>query len=147
MISAWQNEIDMALTFGEWLRSKRGMKGDPGFITQDELARRMKVARTFVVQLESPGHPTPTYPTRKKIHAALGTTEDELIALGIVQGRGARLAPVQAVTAASPPSARADAFIATLSRAQRDMLRRLLDEADRPRPGDEDEQRERVHGT
>lgn len=104
-------EIAMALTFGEWLRSKRGMQGEPGFITQDELARRMNVARTFVVQLESPRHATPTYPTRKKIHHALGTTEEELITLGIISPRGARPEPRQVLRESSPSLPAADAFI------------------------------------
>lgn len=145
IVSLGENETDMELTFGDWLRSKRGMRGAPGFVTQEELARRMGVERTFVVQLENPKRPTPTYPTRMKIHAALGTTEDELIALGIVRGNH------QAVRAVNEdrPSYAADAFIASLSRDQRALLRRLLDEADRPRPGDEEPPAEtrRRHGT
>lgn len=90
----------MAGDFGAWLRGKRGRKGDPGFITQEALAQRIGVTRSYIVQIESKPD-TPTFPTRRKIHDALGTSEDELIALGIIDGRGARPAPGQGITETS----------------------------------------------
>jgi transcriptional regulator with XRE-family HTH domain len=73
------------LTFGEWLQGKRGRKGDPGFVSQNELAKRMGVTRSYIGQLEDPTKPTPTFPTRQKVHAALGSSEQELVDLGIVR--------------------------------------------------------------
>lgn len=74
----------MALHFGQWLKSKRGRRGEPGFVSQAELARRMDVDPTYVSQLERKAEP-PTHQTRQKIHAALGTTEQDLKDLGIIR--------------------------------------------------------------
>jgi transcriptional regulator with XRE-family HTH domain len=125
----------METTFAQWLRQKRGRRGEPGFISQVELARRMNVDRTFIVQLEKPGNRLPLYDTRQKIHAALGTTEDELRALGIVRDAhgtitaGAATVHGGTITATVDTRTRAeriDAFLAGLTAEQRATLFDLL---------------------
>lgn len=128
----------MAMTWSEWLTGKRGKRGEPGFVSQEELARRMGVGRSRIVQLEEAGREPPSYAVRAKVHAALGTSDDELIALGIVRP-GVRV-PMQTIILPprEPAQSEDDDFFASLSPRQKQMLRRLLDRADRPRPGDED---------
>jgi transcriptional regulator with XRE-family HTH domain len=99
----------------------------------------MGVDPTYISQLEK-RTTAPSYETRQRIHEALGTTEDELIALGIVRARGARSDPVpRAINEPRPSYAAADAFIRSLSPRQKQLLRAALDEGERPRPGDEEE--------
>lgn len=128
----------MAITWSDWLKSKRGRRGDPSFVSLDELASRMGVSRTRVIQIGRLDEPPP-YPTRQRIHDALGTTEEELRQLGIIKWAVVRRpgAPMT-IPEETPIYPEADSFIATLSPAQRALLRRLLDEADATRPGDEE---------
>jgi transcriptional regulator with XRE-family HTH domain len=93
-----QNDANMAMTFGEWMREKRGVEGEPGFVSQNELARRMRVSRSYVVQLEGKDG-LPTLPTRQKVHAALGTTEEELKGLGILRSHERTVPSTVAISA------------------------------------------------
>lgn len=117
--------VTMDFGFGAWLADKRGRRGEPGFVSQRELARRMSVDATYISQLEK-RHGPPSYETRQRIHDALGTTDDELIGLGIVPGRTGRLEPVPPFGTAADPLA---ALIATFTARQRRMLIDLLDGA------------------
>lgn len=125
----------MGVTYGEWLRAKRGQRGEPGFITQATLAERIGAERTFIVQLEN-SNKLPTYATRQKVHAALGTTEAELIDLGIVRGSshdGAREAmrqqPAQPAQEPSPLARALDAIWHTMNAEQRAFAKNVLDAA------------------
>ncbi len=69
--------------FGDWLSAKRGKRGEPGFVSQRELARRMGVDPTYISQLER-RETAPSFDTRHRIHKALGTSEDELKTIGIL---------------------------------------------------------------
>ena len=123
----------MTATWGAWLKHKRGKRGEPGFITQGELARRMNVSRTYVAQLEEMNE-SPTYPTRQKVHEALGTTEEDLVALGIVrdplQGTYPRTTSERPLREVSPrsddPVARKARFVDSLSDDQKAFLMDLI---------------------
>lgn len=73
----------MATTWSDWLKSKRGRRGDPDFVSLDELARRVGVSRTRIIQIEALAD-APPYPTRQRIHDALGTTDDDLYEAGVI---------------------------------------------------------------
>lgn len=127
--------MDTVRTYAEWLKARRHDVG----LTQQQLADATGIHRTYILRMEKPGHiDLPGLETRQKVHAALGTTEDELIALGIVRP-GVRV-PLQTIVLPprEPAQSEDDDFFASLSPLQKQMLRRLLDRADRPRPGDED---------
>lgn len=67
-------------TFAKWLRDKRKSLR----LTQEELAKQAGFSRTYIVTLESGKVALPNQPTRARLHHALGTTEDELIADGVL---------------------------------------------------------------
>lgn len=69
-----------SVTFGEWLFDRRRAAG----LTQDALAESIGRDRSYIVKLEKGRIKLPTEPVRAAFHQALGTTEDDLIALGIV---------------------------------------------------------------
>lgn len=127
--------MDTVRTYAEWLKARRLGAG----LTQQQLADATGIHRTYIIRMEKVGHiDLPELETRQKVHAALGTTEEELIALGIVRP-GVRV-PLQTIILPprEPAQSEDDDFFASLSPRQKQMLRRLLDRADRPRPGDED---------
>src|SRR5215831_6046407 len=59
----------MATAFGAWPAARRGVRGEPGFVSQAELARRMGVDPTYVSQLERRDAP-PSWETRRRIGGA-----------------------------------------------------------------------------
>lgn len=69
------------ITFGEWLKTTRKARG----LSQERLADAMEIDRSYVVKVETGKVQLPVLDTRARFHKALGTTEDELVALGIVQ--------------------------------------------------------------
>lgn len=83
-------------TFGGWLKRRRGVRGEPGFVSQQELADRVGVLRTYVNQIENGRIGIPALPLRQRIHGVLGTTEDDLIAAGILAPPGDRSATTRA---------------------------------------------------
>jgi transcriptional regulator with XRE-family HTH domain len=92
-----QSTVIMTTSYGQWLKAKRGRRGEPGFVSQEELAQKIGVSRTYVNQIEAkPAGSPPNYETRQKIHAALGTSEEELRRLGIVAGGVMHVAPATA---------------------------------------------------
>lgn len=68
------------MTFAQWLRRERKAAG----LTQVELARHAEIGRTYVTALESGSVLLPTSTTRQAIHHVLGTSDAELIDLGIM---------------------------------------------------------------
>jgi transcriptional regulator with XRE-family HTH domain len=87
-------------TYADWLRGKRLALG----ITQQQLADATGIHRTYIIRMEKPGHiDLPALETRQKVHAALGTTEDELIALGIVRPRRGTLTITEPSRPDRPP--------------------------------------------
>ena len=68
------------MTFAQWLRRRRREGG----VTQVQLAERAGLGRTYVTALEGGAVTLPTANTRRAIHQVLGTSDEELIALGIM---------------------------------------------------------------
>lgn len=68
------------ITFAQWLRRERKIKG----LTQAELAESAQLGRTYVSALESGRVILPQRRTRLAIHHILGTSDDEMIDLGIL---------------------------------------------------------------
>lgn len=62
------------LLFGEWLRQHRRRLG----LSQEGLARRAGVERTYITRLESGIIRMPQEDTRAKLHEVLGTSEEQL---------------------------------------------------------------------
>lgn len=69
------------MTFGHWLRSNRTEKR----LSQEALAARIGVDRTYISKVENGGIGTPEVETRKKLHREFGTSDDELVRLGILE--------------------------------------------------------------
>lgn len=61
-------------TFGEWLRIERKRAG----MSQEGLARKAGLGRTYIIKLERGGVVLPTRETRDRLHAVLGTSEQQL---------------------------------------------------------------------
>lgn len=77
-----QHEIVMSMSFGDWVKQKRTALG----LSQERLAQAAVVDRAYVNKIERGKIGLPLLDTRARFHKALGTTEDELVALGIVPG-------------------------------------------------------------
>lgn len=67
-------------TFAQWLRRERKAHG----LTQLELAQQAGLGRTYVTALESGSVTLPTLQTRLALHHILGTSDDELISIGLL---------------------------------------------------------------
>lgn len=85
-------------TFGPWLKSAR----ERSRISQERLARITGIDRGHLSKMENDRIDLPRYETRERIHAALGTTEDELVALGIVRPATMRVGTATATARAEP---------------------------------------------
>jgi transcriptional regulator with XRE-family HTH domain len=70
-------------TFGEWLKERRLSSG----LTQEELANAIGSPRTYVIKIEKGEVRLPKDRLRLRIHQALGTSDDELLRLGIMKPR------------------------------------------------------------
>ena len=68
------------LTFGDWVRGQRMHRG----WKQAELARRMEMDAGHISKIEHNRIGMPEEETRVRFHAVFGTTEADLIELGIV---------------------------------------------------------------
>lgn len=128
--NTWQyHGMAERLTYGNWLRQRRGVKGQPGFLSQQALASAVGVDRTHIVQIESGRIGTPEYPLRQRIHDVLGTTETDLEVLGIVGKR--HLGEPSPLPQPSRPAAPADdelvRKIASLSDEARELVVELVD--------------------
>jgi transcriptional regulator with XRE-family HTH domain len=122
---------ETASEYGIWLVGRRKRWR----ISQERLAKITGIDRGHISKIESGRIDLPTYETRQRIHAALGTTEDELRALGIVRDAhgtitaGAATVHGGTVTATVDTRTRAeriDAFLAGLTPEQRATLFDLL---------------------
>lgn len=104
--------MEKTLTYGEWLRRKRGTRGTPGFISQQDLGDRAGVLRTYINQIENGRVGTPEPPLRRRLHEALGTSEEELVRIGLISAsqladeamRGVREIPAEYGPNAPPDS-------------------------------------------
>jgi len=67
--------------YGKWLRAARRAKR----LTQQQLADAVGIDRSYVVKIETGKVQLPEEFSRARFHKVLETSEDELIALGIVQ--------------------------------------------------------------
>ena len=70
----------MKTTYGTWLRSMRQRQG----WTQAEMAERSGVPTSHLSKLERGTIGLPSPATRARLHAALGTTADDLVRVGIL---------------------------------------------------------------
>ncbi len=112
-------------SYADWLRSTR----NAARVSQQRLSDLTGIDRGHLSKIENGRIDLPGYETRQRVHAVLGTSEDDLIALGIVRGHAAPLRPVQAVRderALSTPDPLAGA-IARLSPAQRALVSDLVE--------------------
>jgi transcriptional regulator with XRE-family HTH domain len=131
-------------SYGEWLRRKRGTKRMPGFISQQGLADKVGVLRTYINQIENGRVDVPEYPLRQRIHEALGSSEQELIDLGIVRDVSLRGTATAHIEAHAPtvqvivrdrgtetaPTSRADDFWHSLTVDQKDKFLAWVEEKD-----------------
>lgn len=69
-------------SFGVWLRERRLARG----LSQEGLARLAGMDRPHISIIEQGRIALPRYETRQFLHKHLGTSESDLIALGIVEG-------------------------------------------------------------
>ncbi len=67
-------------TIGQFFRLIRRERG----LTQAELANRSELSRTYIVALEGGKVVHPQRSTRVKLHYSLGTSDDELVDLGLL---------------------------------------------------------------
>lgn len=72
----------MKQTFGQWLRGKREETG----LSQERLAVAVGVDRAYVNKVERGKVNLPNPETRERFHQVLGTSEEDLVRAGIVQG-------------------------------------------------------------
>lgn len=68
------------MTYGDWLRSERRKRG----LSQAQLGDLAGKHRTHINRIENSGIDRPDESTRFQIHRALGTTEDDLVAAGVL---------------------------------------------------------------
>lgn len=87
----WYSAHVDTITYGRWLRGQRQRRIPR--MTQQQLADAIEVDRSYVVKIETGKISVPTLETRLRIHAVLGTTEDELIAAAIVAPSGYSTGP------------------------------------------------------
>lgn len=69
------------LTYGEWLKRSRRRRN----ITQETISDRAGIGRSHISAIENGRIGLPEGPTRLRIHAVLGTTEDDLVEVGILE--------------------------------------------------------------
>ena len=72
------------MTYGEWLRSQRRRRG----LSQERLGELAGKHRTHINRIENGGIDLPADDTRAIFHAVLGTSEDDLVAAGILKPVG-----------------------------------------------------------
>lgn len=102
------------VTFAEWLLDRRRAAG----LTQDQLAEAVGRHRSYIVKLEKGRIKLPTEPVRSEFHRVLGTSEDDLVRLGIVSSPRAAVWLYQTEDPAPSPSA---------SSARREVARIVMD--------------------
>lgn len=68
-------------TFGEWLATQRKRRK----LRQADLSRDAGVNATYISKIERGDIDLPGEETRAKFHAALGTTEEDLVTAGILE--------------------------------------------------------------
>lgn len=81
------------ITYGQWLKDKRGYRGAANFMSQAALAERVGIDRTHIVQIESGRIGMPDYALRQRIHEVFGTSDDDLRAVGIIRDAIGRVVP------------------------------------------------------
>jgi len=69
-----------AMTFADWLKTRRMERG----LTQTELEQRASLSEKYVSAAERGRVKLPEPDTRERIHNALGTSEDDLVAVGLL---------------------------------------------------------------
>jgi transcriptional regulator with XRE-family HTH domain len=69
------------MRFSDWLKRQRTTRR----LTQRDLERAADLSLNYVSRIESGRIQLPDEDTRSKFHAALGTTEDDLVAVGILE--------------------------------------------------------------
>lgn len=70
--------------YGQWLKKCRADKG----ITQVQLAVAAGIGQTYLSKIESGKVDLPNAELRDRIHDVLGTTEDQLVAAGVIVAAG-----------------------------------------------------------
>ncbi len=71
----------MQTTFGKWLKSERRRRA----ITQADIEQQAGVSVSHVSKMENGHIGMPEPETRARIHKALGTSEDDLVDLGLLE--------------------------------------------------------------
>lgn len=69
------------MEFSKWLRTQRIRNG----LTQMELQQKTDLGDKYISHLETGRVPRPQEETRKKIHRALGTSDEDLAQAGILE--------------------------------------------------------------
>lgn len=80
-LSYHQNMSMKKTTFGDWLKRQREVRR----LTQKDVERQANLSQNYVSRLESGRITLPVPETRELIHMALGTSEDDLVAVGILE--------------------------------------------------------------
>lgn len=97
----------MSRTFASFVRDNRTERG----LTQQELADRVGVDRTYITKIERGNPVLPQYELREKLGACLGFTDDDLASAGVLD-MGSNMHESTDLVRVSPNLARA---LATLS--------------------------------
>lgn len=69
------------LSYGHWLKEQRGLRR----MSQAEVEERADLAQRHVSKFENGHLSMPTEDVRLRIHAALGTTEEDLVDVGLLR--------------------------------------------------------------
>ncbi len=69
------------VSFGQWMKSRRQHMG----LTQYDVEHQTGIARSHLSAMENNRINLPDEETRAKIHGVLDTTEDDLVAVGILE--------------------------------------------------------------
>jgi transcriptional regulator with XRE-family HTH domain len=119
--------------FGKWMAAQRKRRG----ISQERLGKITGIDRGHLSKIENGKIELPGYETRQRIHAALGTSENDLKALGIIRdahgyvrtgsatasgGTHTAIAGNQGTIGAVESATIAKQFFASFSPAQQEML-------------------------
>lgn len=80
-VYAHENRDMENTTYGDWLKQQRKLRR----LTQAELERRADVGHSHMSKIENGHIVLPEPETRGRIHAVLGTSDDDLVSVGVLE--------------------------------------------------------------
>lgn len=113
------------MEFGDWLRVERRSRG----LTQREVEEAAEISHSHYSKMENGGIKLPAPETRKRIHEVFGTSDDDLVAAGILELRTFRSIDGQRETTLYVPPAEEDRRDETAREALQRLERLVADDA------------------